>query len=251
MLAELQNQRTSLLTKFTSADRLVQEVDQQIVDTKKALENAQKLTSQEDSTDVNPVWQVVTGSIIQNETERQALRAKHNALAQQIAGLRSNLSNTEGSTVEFATLRQRVTDLGNSYQLYTQKSDEARMADSMNENRLLNVAVQQYPTFSITPYRPKPLLDLAIGVFTAIFLACFMVFFVEVGRDTIANARELERVSGYPVLATVPTERIHGARSDAADFAPVFIGMTLSGAPTGQRKTSPALVKFQREGQIS
>ena len=122
----------------------------------------------------------------------------------------------------------------------------------MNENRLLNVAVQQYPTFSITPYRPKPLLDLAIGVFTAIFLACFMVFFVEVGRDTIANARELERVTGYPVLATVPAERLHGARSDAsADFAPVFIGVTLSGAPAGQRKASPALVKFQREGQIS
>jgi uncharacterized protein involved in exopolysaccharide biosynthesis len=252
MLAELQNQRTSLLTKFTPNDRLVQEVDRKIADTKNALQNAQKMTSQENSTDVNPVWQVVTGSIIQNETERQALRAKHNALTQQIAGLRSNLSNTEGSTVEFVTLRQRVTDLSNSYQLYTQKSDEARMADSMNENRLLNVAVQQYPTFSITPYRPKPLLDLAIGVFTAIFLACFMVFFVEVGRDTIANARELERVTGYPVLATVPAERLHGARSDAsADFAPVFIGVTLSGAPAGQRKASPALVKFQREGQIS
>jgi uncharacterized protein involved in exopolysaccharide biosynthesis len=252
MLAELQNQRTGLLTKFTPNDRYVQEVDQKIADTKKALENAQTMTSQENSTDVNPVWQVVTGSIIQNETDRQALRAKHNALTQQIAGLRSSLSNTEGSTVEFVTLRQRVTDLGNSYQLYTQKSDEARMADSMNESRLLNVAVQQYPTFSITPYRPKPFVDIAIGAFTAIFLACFTIFFVEVGRDTIANARELERLSGYPVLATVPVERVDGTRAEAAaDFAPVFIGMTLSGTSTGQRKASPALVKFQKEGQIS
>jgi uncharacterized protein involved in exopolysaccharide biosynthesis len=252
MLAELQNQRTSLLTKFNPDDRLVLEVNQKIADTRKALENAQKMTAQENSTDVNPVWQSVTGSIIQNETDRQALRAKHNAIAQQIASLRASLGNTEGSTVAFTTLRQKVADLENNYQLYTQKSDEARMADAMNENRLLNVAVQQYPTFSITPYRPKPLVDTAIGAFTAIFLASFMVFFVEVGRDTIANVSELEKLSGFPVLATVPAQQIQGVHAEApADCAPVFIGVTLNGTPTGQRgAASPALAKFQREGQI-
>jgi hypothetical protein len=75
-----------------------------------------------------------------------------------------------------------------------------------------------------------------------------MVFFVEVGRDTIANAAELERLSGYPVLATVPVKRIRGARADAsAEFVPVFIGVALTGPLTNEPKESPALVKFQRE----
>ena len=99
----------------------------------------------------------------------------------------------EGSTVAFTTLRQKVTDLESNYQLYTQKTDEAQMADAMNENRLLNVAVQQNPTYSVVPFRPKPVVDAVLGGFTAIFLASFMVFFAEVGRDTIANSAELER----------------------------------------------------------
>ncbi len=147
MLAELQNQRTSLLTKFTPEDRTVQEIDKKIADTKAALANAQHMTSQETASDVNPVWQTVSGSIVQDESDRQALRAKHDALAKQIGDLRSSLSNTEGSTVAFTTLRQKVTDLANNYQLYTQKRDEAQMADAMNQNRLLNVAVQQESNF--------------------------------------------------------------------------------------------------------
>lgn len=248
MLAELRNQRTSLLTKFNPNDRLVKEVDKKITDTQKALANAQEMTSQEKSTDVNPVWQTVTGSIIQNETERQALRAKHNTLAGQIASLKSKLSDTEGSTVDFSTLRQKVTDLENNYQLYTQKSDAAHMADAMNENRLLNVAVQQSPTFSITPYRPKPVVDIAIGAFTAIFLATFLVFFAEVGRDTIASASELEVLSGGPVLATVPFDKYLAARAQApGDFAPIFLGMIPGNTPANERKTNTALIRFQKE----
>jgi polysaccharide biosynthesis protein PslE len=252
MLAELENQRTSLLTKFTPQDRLVQEIDKKIADTRAALANAKQMTSQETASDVNPVWQSVTGSIIQGESQRQALRAKENSLKQQIAGMRSSLSGVEGSTVAFTTLRQKVTDLENNYQLYTQKRDEAEMADAMNENRLLNVAVQQNPTYSVVPFRPKPVVDTVLGGFTAIFLASFMVFFAEVGRDTIANAHELESVSRFPVFATVPLELMRGDdhRRSLADSTPMFVGMDTARESWRQQGTAPALVKIQRERHV-
>ena len=252
MLAELQNQRTSLLTKFTPEDRMVEEIDKKIADTKAALASAKQMTAQETASDVNPVWQTVTGAIIQGESQRQALRAKENSLKQQIAGLRSNLSGVEGSTVAFTTLKQKVTDLENDYQLYTQKRDEAEMADAMNENRLLNVAVQQNPTYSVVPFRPRPLIDTVLGGFTAIFLASFLVFFAEVGRDTIANAGELERVSRFPILATVPMELSRGDdRSESiSDSAPVFVGMGSNRESGRERRAVPALVRFQKERHV-
>lgn len=213
MLADLQNRRTSLLTKFTPQDRLVQEVDKQIANTKIALKNAQQMTSQEHSSDVNPVWEQVTSSIVQNQAERQALKARRNALAEQIQQLQSHLSNVEGSTVAYTTLRQKVTQLENNYQLYAQKRDEAQMADAMDADKLLNVAVAQTPTFSITPFRPKPVIDLILGSFTAMFLASFLVFFAEMGRSTIATPRELDRLSQYPLLATVPLEPRRGSKA--------------------------------------
>lgn len=213
MLAALKNKRTNLLTKFTPTDRLVRETNKQIADTQSALNRAEQLRSQQRSTNVNPVWQQVTGAIVRNEAERQALKAQHNALTKQISQLQSTLSGVEGSTVQFTTLHQKVVELTNNYQLYAQKRDEARMADAMDSDNLLNVAVAQAPTFSLMPSRPKPVLDLALGIFAAIFLASFMVFFAEMGRSTIATPRELESFSRYPLLATVPylPERVDGA----------------------------------------
>jgi uncharacterized protein involved in exopolysaccharide biosynthesis len=250
MLAELENKRTALLTKFTSNDRMVQEINKQIADTKAALANSQKMSSREQSTDVNPVWQALTASIVQNEDDRQALRARHDALVQQIGVLHGNLSNVEGSTVEFSTLRQKVTDLQNNYQLYTQKRDEARISDEMNANRLLNVAIAQSPTFSISPFRPKPMVDMALGGFTAIILASFVVFFAEMGRSTVANSDELERVSRFPVLAVIPLDRgQRGPLDQSAEGTPVFVGLTPLSGTRGEAAAAPALMHYRRESQ--
>ena len=253
LLAELQNKRTSLLTKFTPEDRLIQEVDEQITNTKAALKNAQQMTSQEHSSDVNPVWQQIATSIVQNQTERQALKARRGALAEQIKQLQNNLSNVEGSTVSFTTLHQKVTELENNYQLYTQKRDEAQMADAMDANKLLNVAVAQAPTFSITPFRPKPVLSLLLGSFTAMFLASFMVFFAEMGRATIATPRELDRLSRYPLLATVPFS-LHGSgkvleRRSKSERA---LSITRPPAtPAEMKKMIAVLEKLRKETQAS
>jgi uncharacterized protein involved in exopolysaccharide biosynthesis len=254
MLAELQNQRTSLLTKFTPNDRLVQQVEKQIADTKAALKNAAAMTSQEHDSDINPVWQSVTGSIIQNETQKESLRAKRAVLSDQIVKMQKQLAGVEGSTVPYSTLKQRVTDLQNNFQLYTQKRDEAQMSDAMNQNRLLNVAVAQSPTYSILPYRPRPLVDIVLGTFTALFLASFLVFFAEMGRSTFASASEVERISPYPVLATVPINRSLSTRRPERlpDFAPVFIGMTAAPQTgSGDRKVNvPSLIRYRRESQV-
>jgi hypothetical protein len=145
-----------------------------------------------------------------------------------------------------------VTDLENNYQLYTQKRDEAQMADAMNENRLLNVAVQQNPTYSVVPFRPKPVVDTILGGFTAIFLASFMVFFAEVGRDTIANAGELERVSRFQVLATVPMELARGddRLESISDSSPVFVGMGTTSESWREPRATPALARFQKERHV-
>jgi len=197
------------------------------------------MTANENSSDVNPVWQSVTGSIIQSESEREALRARQDALKRQIAGLQSNLAGIEGSTVAFTTLQQRVTDLQNGYQLYTQKRDEAQMADAMNENRLLNVAVQQNPTYSVIPFHPKPLRDVILGGFTAIFLACFTVFFAEVGRDTFASAGELEAVSIFPVFATVPLDSTHDRRADSIGNSELVIAAVASKRQSSRERQLP------------
>ena len=59
LLVELNNKRTEALTKFRADDRLVVELDQQITDTTAAMERAQGISANEESTDVNPAWQAL------------------------------------------------------------------------------------------------------------------------------------------------------------------------------------------------
>lgn len=253
MLAQLQNQRTSLLTKFTPRDRFVQEVDKKIADTQAALSSARAMHSEEHSTDVNPVWQQLTASIVQNEYNRRGLQARHAALTAQVNQLQSQLASAEGSTVTYSTLKQQVAELTNNYQVFSQKRDEAAVSNAMDEDRLLNVAVTQSPTFAVTPYRPKPVVDAVLGGFTAVFLSCFLVFFAEMGRTTIATPRELDRAARYPALATVPLNsgqrRLH-LPERAHDSARLSLAYTHNPF-RGKTELSPIVDRHREEPQAS
>ncbi|WP_263382470.1 GumC family protein [Granulicella arctica] len=204
MLATYRNQRTTLLTKFLPTDRLVQEVDQQIANTSEALRVATEVNASEKSTDVNPVWQQLNTAASQNSIELSAAQARRSDQANQLGQLQAQLIAAEASTVDFNTLQAKVTELQGNYQLYTQKRNEAQIANAMDQQQLVNVAIAERPTFSATPSNPKIASTLAMGAFASLFCAVCVVFFSEMGRDTIASPSELESISAFPVLASVP-----------------------------------------------
>jgi capsular polysaccharide biosynthesis protein len=144
-----------------------------------------------------------------------------------------------------------VTDLANNYQLYAQKRDEAQMADAMNEDRLLNIAVAQYPTFSMTPFRPKPLVNVVLGALTGMFLASFLAFFAEMGRSTIATPYEADRLLQYPLLATIPLElRRHDEQADlVSESSPISVVM--GPGSTFSESIRQDLVRFRKEPRAS
>jgi uncharacterized protein HemX len=91
MIAELQNKRTELLTKFNADDRLVKEVDEQIANTQAALTNATVIVATEEATDINPTW--------------QKLQIERADAALQLAGLRSRAERlrTQMQRIPFAS----------------------------------------------------------------------------------------------------------------------------------------------------
>lgn len=204
-LSELTMRRTELLTKYKPDDRLVQQVDQQISQIQAALGESRGFYSAETSSDVNPTWQLAEQDLSSNHARLAGVMARRQALSAQVASLQAKLAATAGETQTFNTLQHKVAELESNYRLYAQKRDEARMTDAMDEHELLNVAVAEEPTFSMTPARPRPVTDSILTIFTALFMASFAVFVLDNGRSTIANERELEEATRYPVLATVPS----------------------------------------------
>lgn len=204
LLVQLQNQKTEMLTKYKSDDRLVKQVEEQIAATQKALDEARSNHFGEVSTNVNPTWQAADQSYNTNKAAIRGVMARRGVLAASIASLQAQLSKAEGAETTFKSLQHDVSDAENNYQLYAQKRDAAQIADAMDTHDLLNVAVVQYPTYSPTPVHPKPLRDTVLAVISSLFIGAFMVFLSENGRRNFSTPYELEQVSRFPVLATIP-----------------------------------------------
>jgi uncharacterized protein involved in exopolysaccharide biosynthesis len=226
LLAGLQNRRTELLTRYMPTDRLVVEVDRQIADTSESLNQEIAQKGSEETTDVNPTWQQVKGSLVEGQIEREAIQAKSSSLARSISGLRRQLSELQALDVPFNGLQETADQARSNFELFSEKRDQAQIEDLMDERKLVNIAIAESPTSTFKPSSPKPLLNGALGVLTAIFLAAGAVYFAESSRNTIANAPELEAISRFPVLATVAQGVPIAGKRQAGLDSPAFARST-------------------------
>jgi uncharacterized protein involved in exopolysaccharide biosynthesis len=158
----------------------------------------------ENTTDVNPSWQQLQTGLVQEKVNHDALQAGQAALGQQLGQLRGQLADTQGLELTFDQLRSQVDDARSNYKAFVEKRDLAHTEDAMDASKLLNVTVMETPTFPYDPARPKPLLNLALGIPTSLFLAAAAVYLAETSRNSISTPKELDEAVNYPVLGTVP-----------------------------------------------
>jgi hypothetical protein len=90
-------------------------------------------------------------------------------------------------------------------------------------------------------------MNMVLGTFTAFLLASFMVFFAEMGRATIATPRELDGLSRYPLLATVPFDRRHDRRPKSERLSITLTPDTLA----DMRRMSKTFENLREDTQAS
>ncbi len=198
-LVGLSNRRVELLNRYKPTDRLVTELDQQISETNTAIKAESSNKNVEDTTDVNPSWQQLKTSLLQEQVNHHALQAARGELEQQLGQLRSQMSETQGLEVTYQQLRARADEAQSNYKTFVEKRDLARAEDAMDANKILNVTVMQTPTFHYAPVRPRPMLNLALGIPTALFLGIAVVYFAETNQwgsqpSGHLDGREEERI---------------------------------------------------------
>jgi uncharacterized protein involved in exopolysaccharide biosynthesis len=206
MLAELENRRTEALMKFRPDDRVVVEIEDEIANTKAALDRASKMVSVEQASDVNPLRRDLESELAHTAIQEAGLRSRRASLAGTLAFYRANLAQLEGATIEYDTLERNVKEAEENYLLYARKEEEARIADSLDQQKIANVAVAESP---VVPHLPstKTGLNLALGLLLAAFVSLGAAFGAEVADTSFHTPAELEAATGFPVLATAPLYR--------------------------------------------
>jgi polysaccharide chain length determinant protein (PEP-CTERM system associated) len=216
MIVELQNRRTQLLTKFRPDDRLVREVDDQIRTTREALAKAEQKTAVEEATDLNPLRQTLETELSRAKLDQAGAQARRSTLTGQLQQYEGSLKKLEGDTAKHDDLQREVKEAADNYQLYAKKREEARIADELDRQKITNVSVAEAPVAAQLPSSPNRSMNLVLGVCLAGLLALGGVFSAELLNDTVHTPRQLEALTGAPVLATVPANgsRMTGRRSE-------------------------------------
>ncbi len=206
LLVELRNRRAQLLNKFQPTDRLVTEIDEQIKLTSEELERARHTTALEQATDVNPLRQSLESGLTQTRVEQAGRRALRANLSAQEQLYRQQVAQLENATRTHEDLARQVQEAKENYLLYARKQEEARIADALDEKKISNVAIAEPARAPALPARPNRPLMVVTGVILGLLLSAGSVAGLEFMRDTTGTPGELERLTGYPVLATLPVQ---------------------------------------------
>ncbi len=217
MLVELENKRTELAAKYQPTERVIRELDQEIANTKAALQNAGRMASTEETTDVNPLRQSLEAELAKTQVAEKEEQVHIANLERDIAGYRGSLSGLEDATASDDQLVRRIKEAEDNFFLYSKKREEARIEEAMNNRKIANVSLVQP---AAVPALPLPALSLTL--IATYVLGCLLIVSMSIATGLaskkISTAWELEVLTGLPVLAEVPVEAMLPA---AAGVMPV------------------------------
>jgi uncharacterized protein involved in exopolysaccharide biosynthesis len=171
VLTELRNKRTERLTKFNDSDRTIAEVDQQIADTSRDLQEALGSSSKEQSTDLNAHWQSLQSEVITARLRLAGLTAKAQELQTQLTTYRARALEVTEAAPRYDQVRRGVNDARSKYELYVKKQEEARVAEALDTQKISNVVLADPPESSHVPTGPNRRLAVLAGAVAAGLMA--------------------------------------------------------------------------------
>ena len=202
-LLNLVIKRTELLRKFQPTYSAVQEVDQEIAETRKAILAAQGAPLRDETTDSDPTYEWLRGELVKARTELAALQARRRSIERSIRNAEARSRTLSESNLRREDLVRTVNRLQDSYKLYAQKREEARISDALDRSRILNVSLVQEPTAPLLPKRSPWIVALA-GLAAALTLAVGTGILSERLDRTFRTANEVRWYLEVPVIAALP-----------------------------------------------
>jgi len=205
-LLELQLKRTELLSRFEPSYRLVQEVEQEIAETRASI-SAEALTPvRDETTDKDPNYEWARMEMEKAEVQRDGLRARQSDASIQVASLHTLAEQMQSASVDQQDLMRTAKAEENNYLLYLHKREEARIGDALDERRILNVAIVEPPVAAALPAHSIFLyLLLAFGL--AMGFSVGTAFTTEYFDPTIRTPDEAHGLLEVPVLAWLPAPK--------------------------------------------
>ena len=201
-LLSLEMKRTELLTKYEPTYPLVQEVDQQIADTKSAISAEEKKPIHDETSDQNPDYQWVQAELTKAQADLSGMKARAVAASIVASKYQDAAQRLNQNMLVQQNLLQDATTQKENYLLYERKREEARISNALDRGGILNVALAEQPVVPSLPKRSP----IGVAIFTLLLAGTFSLstaFVADFMDSTFRSPDELAGYLGTPVLAAL------------------------------------------------
>jgi uncharacterized protein involved in exopolysaccharide biosynthesis len=205
-ILEMELQRDEMLRKFTPAYPPVVQLDGQLALARATLERAEQAPVLDETTDQNPTHQWLRNEIARIRPERDALSARVAAMTRTVNEYRDRARRLEEVSMEQQELTRAVKTAEDTYVLYEQRQEEARIADALDSTRIANVTIADQPRVPQAPSQAQRTLILWAGLFTAIVGGLAAAYVLDWLQPRYGSDQDVQQSLQIPVLASVSAD---------------------------------------------
>jgi uncharacterized protein involved in exopolysaccharide biosynthesis len=203
-LLDLELKRTELLERYDPTYPLVQEVETKISETRTSIAEAERRGIREETTDQDPAHAWVKTEMEKAKADLTGLRARASAMAGGLKTLESRVHKLEGESIFQQDLLRTAKANEENYLLYHRKREEARIADALDQRKIINAAVAEAPMAPLVPASLPTGVKLLLAVVIAILGSMGLGFLMEYLDPSFRTPEEVKEYLEIPLLATLP-----------------------------------------------
>jgi uncharacterized protein involved in exopolysaccharide biosynthesis len=202
-LLELELKRTELLARFEPTYRPVQEVQEQIAQTRAAIEAAERAPLRDETTDRDPTYEALRSELAKSKTELAATQARTAAVSSLIRTYQTESQQLDKKELLHQDMVRAAKADEDNYMLYLHKAEEARISDALDRQRFSNVVVAEPATVPFTS-QARWLLVVVLGGLFASLVSVILAVVADRWDPSFRTPVEVESFLGSPVVAAFP-----------------------------------------------
>jgi len=202
-LLDLELKQTQLLTKFEPNHRLVQEVEQEILQAKAAITAERLSPLRDETTDQDANYEWAKAELQKAQVEMEGLEAREATTSTHLAGYRTLARRLGEDAITQDDLTSSEKAAQENYLLYVKKREEARMGDALDEDGIVNVAIAEQPVVPALPVWPAGMVVL-VGLVGALASGTGAAFAADYLDPALRTPEEVLACLEIPVLASLP-----------------------------------------------
>lgn len=154
--------------------------------------------SEELSSQINTLASGVRASI---RGEYEVARNREQALARQVEGLKGDVLDLRGRSVQYGILQREVDTSRSLYDALLQRYNEVGVTGGVTTN---NVSIVDRAEAPARPSKPRLLVNIALAALLGLGLGIVLAFLLEALDETLASPDDVESKLGLPVLGVIP-----------------------------------------------